>query len=119
MNWNYVNAVLDEHYSKPIPNVSRLSLDDIPAIEFEVRELLATWLMNSFTPFNSLTTLDKIVDRKNYRKLKLHLTEQSQQIYMLISQDEAAKSALIRIVKNMPDSVSQKRYLNDHVLIGN
>lgn len=113
--WTYVNSELDAHYSKPLPEVSRLAKECLPSAEFELRKQLANWLMSHFVPANSLGWLDKLVSKSDYQQKLESLENANTQLLDLVS-DEKYMAALKRVVSVMPDTVAQKQYLIDNII---
>ncbi len=110
MSWIYVNNLLDEKYNDQVPTALELSKDSFPSQEFELRAVLADWLMQAFVPFDSLSWIDKLIAKTKYRQAQDNLIQNDCKLRSILSGSEYT-AALKRIVSVMPEHVPQKQYL--------
>jgi len=113
--WTYVNSELDIQYSKPLPDVSRLTEDCLPRAEFELRKSLVNWLLSSFVPANSLNWLDNLINKNGYQQKIAHLEDANKNLRELVSEPRYM-AALKRVISVMPDNVAQKQYLIENII---
>lgn len=108
--WTYVDNILDTTYSQPLPDVQMISTTALPESEFTLRKFLTAWLMTKYVPYNSLSWLDKLLDKKNYKKKVDFLHEGDKQLKELLEKPEYM-AAFQRVLSRMPDHVPHKEYL--------
>jgi len=80
MSWTYVHNVLDERYSQKPPSLSVLPKNSFPPQEFEVREKVANWLLMAFVPFDNLSWIDKLISKKECKKVQDNLVQKDAEL---------------------------------------
>lgn len=113
--WTYVENELDSAYSKPLLDVRSLKETDLPKAEFELRTVLASWLMVNFVPAKSLSWVDKVFNKADFEKKQQSLESANYQLKDLLVHPQYM-AALQRVVSVMPDHVPQKQYLIDNFI---
>jgi hypothetical protein len=118
MSWIYVNNLLDEKYSQVPTTLQELPKNSFPSQEFELRAMLGNWLILAFVPFNSLSWIDKLISKKEYKHAQDNLIKNDCKLRAILSGSEYL-SALKRIISVMAENVPQRSYLIDTFIEAN
>ena len=105
--WKYVKNELDTEYCQNLPDNKFLNSEYLPIAEFTVRKCITSWLIEKFTPFNSLDRLDKIINKKDWLRAKKELDDANMELKKLLS-EPTSLAAFQRILSVMPAHVPQK-----------
>jgi hypothetical protein len=115
MNWKYVSNLHDEKYSKELPKIQIFSNSDFPPEEFEMRQMIESWVTQAFIPFSKMTWIDKNFSNTKYIKALVTLKQNDVRLIDLVIKG-GYRAALIRILSVMPRDLPQKAYITKNIL---